>query len=220
MPRSSLLEKQWALYEEGQYDDAFAQTREVLETLPLSERRDAYRLLGLARYGMGMYLEAVHWFRELCEGSDVADDWCRLAMAAVMRGDMHLAEESFEQVRLCHGASRHSQRPGLYLHLFWYASTLYEKGLYDAAQPLVDELAQAYRRLHRTDGGHLLAQGMPLLSSFLSLAVEVFRAQHRHAQGTAWLEELARGLDAAGQKQVGRAMRELAAPDLTDFQEQ
>jgi hypothetical protein len=50
---------------------------------------------------------------------------------------------------------------------------------------------------------------LPFLSSFLDLAVRCFRALERRAEGIAWLEELARALDAAGQRQVGKAVGEL-----------
>lgn len=213
--RSTLLEKQWALFDAGDYGQAFDQTRALLVRLPPAERRDAHRLLGLARYRQGQYLEAVHWFREACEGSDVADDWCRLAMAATLKGDAELAAAAFEQVRFCHEASRHSQHPGLYLHVYWYASTLCDAGQQATVPPLLDELAQAYRRLHQTDSVFLFAQGMPFLSSVLSLARQCFREQDSHAAGVAWLEALAKGLDEAGQRQVGAAMDDLVHKDGT-----
>jgi hypothetical protein len=213
--RSPLLEKQWALFDAQEYDRAFEQTRALLVRLPLAERRDAHRLLGLTRYIRSQYVEAVHWFREVCEGSDVADDWCRLALAATMAGKDELAAEAFEQVRFCHQASRYGQRPGLYLHIYWYATALSDVGQCAAAAPLLDELAQAYRRLRQADTVFLLAQGMPFLSSVLSLALECFRTQESHAAGVAWLEALARGLDEAGQRQVGQAMRDLVQKDGT-----
>jgi tetratricopeptide (TPR) repeat protein len=211
--RSRMLEKQWALYDAGEYRRAYEQTRALLVRLPLAERPDAYRLLGLARYHADQYLEAVHWFREACEGSDVADDWCRLAMAAAMRGDLKLAAEAFEQVRFCHEASRYGQSPGLYVHLYWYASALSDAGQQAVVAPLLDELAQAYRRMRQTDTVFLLARGMPFLSSVLSLALQHFRIQESHAAGVAWLEALAKGLDEAGQRQVGLAMHDLVQKD-------
>lgn len=211
--RSTLLEQQWALYDAGDYEQVLSETRELLQRLPLEERRDAHRLLGLARYRQNQYLEAVHWFREACEGSEVADDWCRLCQAAVMHGDAQLAVDAFEQVRFCHQASRYGQRPGLYMHIYWYASTLCDAEQYGPIPALLDELAQAYRRLRQTDTVFLFAQGMPFLSSVLSLALQCFRAQDSHAQGVAWLEALAKGLDEAGQRQVGEAMRDLVHKD-------
>jgi tetratricopeptide (TPR) repeat protein len=213
--RSTLLEKQWTLFEDGEYGRAFEQTRALLVRLPLAERRDAHRLLGLARYQRQQYLEARYWFREAAEGSDLADDWCRVALAATMMGDDKVAAEAFEQVRFCHQASRYSQHPGLFVHVYWYASALGEKGEYPAARLLLDELAQAYRRLHQTDTVFLYAKGMPFLSSVLSLALQCFRAEETHAAGVAWLETLATGLDEAGQRQVGQAMRDLVQKDGT-----
>ena len=213
--RSTLLETQWALFDQGEYGQAYDQTHALVLRLPLAERRDAHRLLGMARWREGQYLEAVHWFREVCEGSDVADDWCHLAMVAVMNKDLPLAAEAMEQVRFCHAASRHSQRPGLYMHLYWYACTLLEGGQHAAVPPLLDELAQAYRWLRQTDSAFLFAQGMPFLSSVLTLALQCFRAQESHAAGVAWLEALATGLDGAGQRQVGEAMHDLVQKDGT-----
>jgi tetratricopeptide (TPR) repeat protein len=211
--RSTLLEKQWALFDAGEHDRAFEQTRVLLVRLPPAERRDAYRLLGLSRYIRNRYAEAVHWFRELSEGSDVADDWCRLALAAAMAHKDQDAAAAFEQARFCHQVSRYSQRPGLYLHVFWYATALCEAGQYAATGPLLDELAQGYCRLRQTDMVFLFAQGMPFLSSVLSLALECFRNEENHAAGVTWLEALAKGLDEAGQRQVGEAMRDLVEKD-------
>jgi hypothetical protein len=211
--RSPLLEKQWALFDAGDHDRAYQQARVLLVRLPLADRRDAHRLLGLVRYGRSQYVEAVHWFRELCEGSDVADDWCRLALAAVMAHKDKLATEAFEQVRLCHQASHYSERPGLYVHIYWYATALCDVGQYAAAGPLLDELAQAYRRLHQTETTFLFAQGMPFLSSVLSLALQCFRHQEDYVGGAAWLEKLGQGLDEAGQRQVGQALRDLVLKD-------
>jgi tetratricopeptide (TPR) repeat protein len=211
--RSPLLEKQWALFDASDYDQAFEQTRALQVRLPLDERRDAHRLLGLSRYVRSQYVEALHWFREAAEGSDVADDWCRVALAATMAGRGEVAIAAFEQARFCHQASRYDQRPGLYLHLYWYATALCDTGQYGATTPLLDELAQAYRRLRQTDTVFLFAQGMPFLSSVLSLALECFRNQESHAAGVKWLEELAKGLDEPGQRQVGEAMRDLVQKD-------
>jgi hypothetical protein len=210
---STLLDKQWALFDAGEYDQAFEQTRVLLVRLPLPERRDAHRLLGLTRWVRSEYVEAVHWFREVCEGSDVADDWCRLALAATMAHKEQLATSAFEQVRLCHQVSRYGQRPGLYVHVYWYATALCDAGQHAAVVPLLDELAQALRRLRQTDTVLLYAQGMPFLSSVLSLALECFRNQENHAAGVAWLEALAKELDEAGQRQVGEAMRDLVQKD-------
>jgi hypothetical protein len=211
--RSPLLEKQWTLFDAGDHDQAFEQTRALLVRLPLDQRRDAHRLLGLTRYMRSQYVEALHWFREAAEGSDLADDWCRLALAATMAGKRDVAAAAFDQARFCHQASRYGQHPGLYLHIYWYATALYDTSQYAAAAPLLDELAQAYRRLRQTDTVFLFAQGMPFLSSVLSLALECFRNQENHAAGVKWLEELAKGLDEAGQRQVGEAMRDLVQKD-------
>jgi tetratricopeptide (TPR) repeat protein len=210
-----LLEKQWALFDAREYEQAFEETRALLMRLPLAERRDAHRLLGLSRYIRNQYVEALHWFREACEGSDIADDWCRLALAATMARKDEVAAPAFEQVRFCHQVSRYSQRPGLYLHVHWYATALCDVGQYATARPLLDELAQAYRRLQQTDTVFLFAQGMPFLSSVLSLALEFFRTQEKYAEGVAWLEALAKGLDEGGQRQVGQVIRDLVQKDGT-----
>ena len=207
------MAKQWALFDGGDYRRAFDQTRMLLIRLPLADRCDAHRLLGLVRVHERQYLEALHWFREACEGSDLADDWCNLAVAAAMHGDLPLATAAFEQVRFCHQASRYSQRPGWYVHLFWYATALCDGGHFAGVSPLLDELAQAFRRLRQTDPIFLYAQGMPFLSSVLTLALQYFRAEDRHAAGVAWLEALAKGLDEPGQRQVGRAMHDLVRKD-------
>jgi len=213
--RSAILDKQWALFDEGQYDEAFERTRAMLERLPPADRRAAWRLMGMARHAGRQYEDAVKWLHELCVGSDVADDWCRLALASTMAGQFESAATAFEQARFCHQASRHSQHPGLYLHIFWYAGALCDMGRYADVRPLLDELAQAYRRLHQTDGVFLFAQDMPFLASVLSLALQCFRREGSYVAGVTWLETLLKGLDAAGQRQVGLALNDLVQKDGT-----
>ncbi len=210
---STQLEKQWALFEAGDYERAAAETRELLVRLPGADKREAHRLLGRAYYELHDHREALDWLREAAAGSDLADDWCRLALAATMMDNDRVAAEAFEQARFCHQASRYLQSPGLFVHVYWYAAALSDREEYAPARLLLDELAQAYRRLHRTDTVFLYARGMPFLSSVLSLALQCFSAQKEHAAGVAWLEALAKGLDEAGQRQVGQAMRDLLRQD-------
>lgn len=208
-----MLEEQWDLFENGEYKRALEETRALLVRLSPVERRDAQRLVGRAYFELHDHRQALDWFREAADGSELADDWCRVALAATMMGNDKVASEAFEQVRLCHQASRYSQQPGLFVHVYWYAGALCAVKEYAAARLLLDELAQAFRRLHRTDTVFLYAHGMPFLSSVLSLALRCFRGQDAHAAGAAWLEELAGSLDEAGQRQVGQSLHDLVRKD-------
>ena len=79
----------------------------------------------------------------------------------------------------------------------------------DQARQLLDELAAVYRRLYLTDTTFLYVRRMPFLSSFLTLAQRYFMLQGQLAEGVAWLQELAEGLDRAGQEQVELAVQAL-----------
>jgi tetratricopeptide (TPR) repeat protein len=209
VPRSPLLAQAWALFEQGQYEEAFQMAQALLGGLQGEDRRDAQRLMGLARYHQRQYERASFWLREACKGSEQAQDWLHLALAATMQGDHDLGEQAFEQARFCQQAAKYEQEPGWYVQLYWYAGVLCDSGQHERALPLLEELASAYKRLHHTDTVFLYGRGLPFLSSFLDLAVRCFRALERRAEGIAWLEELARALDAAGQRQVGKAVGEL-----------
>lgn len=213
MRRSPLLEKAWALFEQQRYDDAFEMAQALFSGLQGEDRRDAQRLMGLARYRQRQYEKAVFWLMEACKGSDQAQDWLNLAMAAVMDRKLELAEGAFEQARLCQQAAKYDQEPGWYVQLYWYASTLCDAGQWERALPLLDELAGAYKHLHQSDTVFLYARGLPFLSSFLNLAVRCFRALQRQGEGITWLEELAKALDASGKRQVARAVEELGSEE-------
>jgi len=79
----------------------------------------------------------------------------------------------------------------------------------DQARQLLDELAAVYRRLYLTDTTFLYVRRMPFLSSFLTLAKRYFLLQGQLAEGVGWLQELAEGLDRAGQEQVELAIQAL-----------
>nr|MBC7245524.1 hypothetical protein [Chloroflexota bacterium] len=209
MPRSPLLEKQWALFEQQQYEEAFQMTQSAMSGLQGEDLRDAQRLMGLACYHKHQYERAVFWLMEACKGSANAQDWLHLALAAAMQGHQELSAQAFEQVRLCQQAAKYAQEPGWYLQLYWYACALCDSGQCERALPLLNELASAYKRLRHSDTIYLRARDMPFLSSFLDLVVRCFRALARHAEGTAWLEELAQALDPPGQRQVCQAIEEI-----------
>ena len=213
MVRSPQLRKQWELYDEQEYQRAFEEARSLLVRLHGPDRRDAYRLVGLACHQQKQYGQATFWLRKACEGSDDAGDWLNLALAATMQGNHELGAESFEQVRICQQVARDGQHPGFYLQLYWYACALYEKAAYDRLQSLLDELADVYRRLYGTDTTFLYARRLPFLSSVLVLATRHFAEQEKDTEGVAWLEALGEKLDEEGQRQVNEAILKLMSGD-------
>ncbi|MBC7261442.1 MAG: hypothetical protein H5T63_05465, partial [Chloroflexi bacterium] len=70
MPRSPLLEEAWKLFEQQRYEEAFEMAHARLGGLQGEDRRDAQRLMGLARYRQRQYEQAVFWLMEACKGSD------------------------------------------------------------------------------------------------------------------------------------------------------
>jgi tetratricopeptide (TPR) repeat protein len=209
MPRSETLQSQWALYDNKEYDQAVKETEAVVDGLQGAELREAQRLLGLACLRQQEYHQALEWFQKACQGSENADDWLNLAISAALEGQHELGAESFEQVRLIQQAARHRQGPGLYQQLFGYATAVCDHGDYERLPPLLDELAQAYRRVQSSETAHLYVVGLPFLSSFLVLAIRHFHGAKEHAQGVAWLQSLGEALDEEGQQQVAQAVRDL-----------
>jgi hypothetical protein len=209
--RSSALEKPWALYDNKEYAEAFEEAHALLDNLQGEDVRDAQRLLGLACLRQRQFEQASLWWTKACLGSEEADDWVQLAISAALQGRNRLGEEAFEQVRLIQQAARYNQGPGFYQHLFWYASAVSDHGDHEQVQPLLDELAQAYRRVHRTDTTQLYVIGLPFLSSMLVLAIRHFHGARQHAQGVTWLRSLAEALDEEGREQVEQAVRDLQA---------
>ncbi len=209
MPRSEALQRQWALYDNKQYEPAFAETLSLLEELSGADLRDAHRLLGLASLRQRQYPQASLWLKKACQGSDDSSDWLNLATSAALQGQREASLEAFEQVRFIQQAAKYKQGPGFYHQLLWYASALCDGGQHDLLRPLLDELAQAYRRIHDTDTTLLYVLNMPFLSSTLALALRHFDAAGKHPDGVAWLQALGEGLDDEGQQQVANAVTEL-----------
>ena len=143
-----------------------------------TDLRDAQRLLGLACLRQRMHPDAVHWLERACAGNDDSDDWSALATAAAGQGNLNLADEAFEQVRLIQRTARYGQGKGFYHQLYGYASALCEAEAHDRVPPLLEELAAAYRRVGSSDTSLLYTVGLPFLSSFLYLAV-----RHLHSAG-------------------------------------
>jgi len=209
MPHSEKLQKPWALYENKEYRRAFEETLPLLTQLAGSDLRDAERLLGMACLRQRLYPDAVHYLQRLCQNNDDSDTWLHLATAAVGQGNLKLAQEAFEQVRLIQRVARYGQGLGFYHQLDAYASALCDAKEHDRVLPLLDELATAYRRVGGSDASLLYVVGLPFLSSFLYLAVRHFHSAGRHAEGVAWLREFTSALDVDGQGRVARAMRDL-----------
>lgn len=214
MARSAQLQKQWELFDQQEYQRAFDEVQALHGQLQGSDLRDAQRLLGLCCYYQQQYSQAVLWFQKACYGSDEANDWLHLALAATMHGDIELGAQAFEQVRVLQQASKYSLQPSFYLQLYWYAQALCDVGQWERLQTVLDELARVYRRLYSTDTAFLYSHGMPFLSSVLALATHAFSAQEEYAKGVAWLQALGEGLDAEGQRQVSAAMQELRQADV------
>lgn len=213
MARSPRLANAWARLEEGEHALAILLTGAVLNQLDDEELRESWLLLGVANDALGSYDEAVRCFRELCQGSERADDWCHLAVTALRAGDRQLSQEAFEQVRLCHQVSRYVQRPGLFSHLFFYAHALFNAGDRAGTRALLDEIGDGMRRLPNVEPALLVSRGMPSFPGVVDLAVRHFRAAKTPDAGTAWLQALGEGLDAASQRLISRAMQELRETD-------
>jgi tetratricopeptide (TPR) repeat protein len=211
--RSPQLQKEWTLFDKQEYERAFEQARSALDGLAGPDLRDAYRLLGMACHHQKRHGEATFWFTRACQASDDAGDWLNLAVSATMQGDMELSSQAIEQVRICQQVARYVQGPGFYVHLYWYACALCDKEEHQRLQDVLDELAQAFRRLQRTDTAFVYARRLPFLSSVLALATRHFRAQGKQAEGLAWLQALGQVLDEQGQRQVDEAMQELRQGD-------
>lgn len=213
MPRSEALQRQWAFYDNKQYERAFQETLSLLEKLGGADLRDGQRLLGLASLRQRQYPQATLWLKKACQGSDRSADWLNLATSAALQGHLSLSAEAFEQVRLIQQAAKYRQGAGFYRQLLWYASALCDAGQHDLSQPLLDELAQAYRRIHDTDTAMLYVLELPFLSTVLALAVRHFDGAGRHVDGAAWLEALGGDLDHEGQLQAAKAIRALQQLD-------
>lgn len=207
--RTLQLNRQWALFDRQEYERALQDTQAVLANLQGGDLQDAHRLLGLCYHFQGQYGQAVHWLQKAVQGSEDSKDWLNLALAATMNGDLELGEQAFEQVRLCQEVSRFRQEPGLFLQVYWYASALADGQRWTRVRPLLDELVGAYKRLYSTEPAYVYSRGMPFLYSVLELATRYFRELGQHAQGVAWLQGLASGLDENGQHQVSKAMGDL-----------
>lgn len=209
MPRSEALLRQWTLYENKQYERAFEETLSLLEKLSGADLRDAQRLLGLTSLRQRQYPQASLWLKKACQGSDDSADWLNLASSAALQGHRQLSAEAFEQLRLIQQVARYQQGPGFYRQLLWYASALCDAGEHDLLRPLLDELAQAYRRIHDTDSTQLYVLKLPFLSSMLALAVRHFDAAGKRHDGLVWLQALGETLDDEGQQQVAQATHAL-----------
>lgn len=214
MRRSPQLAEAWEHYDDGEFAEAIAVVRVAWRTMfPDDGDAEGWLLLGLAFDAMGHKRDAVRCLRKLCQGSELADDWCHLAVAALHQGDRELSEDAFEQVRLCHQVSRYVQRPGLFCHLFAYAHAQCEAGDREATRALLDELGDGLRRLPNVEPALLVARGMPTFAGVLELAVQHFRAAGTPDAGTSWLQALGEGVDAESGRQVARAMKELRDTD-------
>jgi len=209
MVRSPQLEKEWALFDQQEYQRAFEEAHALLERLQGPDLRDAHRLMGLACYCQREYGQASFWFKKACQGSDEASDWFNLAVSTTMQGDSESGVQAFEQVRLCQQAAKYGQEPSFYLQLYWYACTLCDQGEYARLEPLRNELADVYRRLHSTDTSFVYSRRLPFFSSVLALAARCFNEQKKYAQGVSWLQTLGAALDDEGQRQVNRVILEL-----------
>jgi tetratricopeptide (TPR) repeat protein len=213
MSRTVRLAEAWAHFDEDAFDKAITETRALWSELSAEGRHDGWLLLGLAHDATGDTAEALRCFRELCQGSENADDWCHLAVGALRAGDRELSSEALEQVRLCHQVSHYVQRPGLFLHLFFYATALLSTADREGTRALLDEIADGMRRLPSVEPALLLSRGMPTFPGLISLAVRHFRAAGTPDAGSSWLEALGEGLDPASQRQVAGAMKELRETD-------
>jgi hypothetical protein len=209
MPRSDALVRQWALYDNRAYPEAFKEALELLDELEGADRRDAQRLLGLTSQRQQQLTQARLWLRRASEGSAEAQDWLNLAMVAVAQADWELADASFDQVRLIQQAERYAQEPGYYHQLSWYAGALVDASAPMRALPILDELATAYHRVHTADTSQLYVVRLPFLSSFLTLVERCFREADEYERGVRWLRSLNEGLDGDGRRQANETMARL-----------
>jgi len=169
---------------------------------------EASRLLGLICVRTGKYTEAANYYEQVCTRSSDSEDWFNLAMARLMAGDAVHGIIALEEAR--HHQAGGKGKMSVPMMLFHFTGALLGLSMWDAAKRYLQELAETYTNLGKSNDSYLYAHNLPYFSWFLNAVVTAYRGSNSQRAGIAWLSALSPRLDPEGRAKVANAIRLLS----------
>lgn len=162
-------------------------------------RADALRLCALAHARMSQWGRAFDLFHRLFESEPTAFVALQMATTSVCAGQLLRGQAWLERAHGINRETREMQPPRLDTA---YLSALEEAGEMEAAMPLLDKLAMAYRALPTVDDHFVWSHGLPFFGEFLRKSLPLLRASLGDTGVRDWYLRMQADLDDQGRARL------------------
>ncbi len=202
--------------ESGRIAAASAGARQLLQDAETDELRlKAHALAGMCCFHLGEYAPAATHFAATAEGLPSRPAWFRVALARTLSGAADAGAEAFAKAVAADGEDAVSRELTVPFMRFDYAGALLSAGELDRALVQLSRIERLYPSLPSTEDAVVLQAGVPALSHFVNLLLEVFERRGSKTEAKRWARQFARTIDDHGRKVVTEVgARRLALRDV------
>jgi tetratricopeptide (TPR) repeat protein len=196
----SNLQRLWALLNDEKYQEVIDDATKLLNSLVPEVSIDANKLLGMAFFRQNKYAESVPFFEVVAANSNDVSAWFNIVTSATLSGDVQKGEAAFNKATQIQINDGYQQQPSVSFMRHYYACALRDIGEYERALAQINELRTIYEQLKITDSTFVYIRGVPFLSHFMDLAIDVFNGLGKNFNAESWISEFSEKLDEEGQE--------------------
>ena len=194
--------------ESGRLGEAIEQAVALVAAAETEDLRlKAHALAGMGHFHLGDYGGALPHFQATAAGMPSRPAWLRVAMAATLSGRIEEGAQAFQAAVDSPGDTPESRDLSVAFMVFDHVGALLTAGRPDLALKEIERIGPDYQRAGTSDDERLLAMGLPLLSHYVNLVLEIHDQLHDRPGARRWARSFAAKLDAKGRRivdEVGR----------------
>lgn len=174
-----------ALVRAGSFEQAINLLQSAVPDLPVEFHRKAYSYTGLAMYLGGAYADALGYFMNAANGSEIPEDHFNQALAQVQVGDIEGAHVSWQRVfDLSYAHKEAPETSTFFQKKLIFAQLLRDTGACDerGLDLLTRQLMGFYTNYRITDGSFWGMRGVPAFEEVMLTTRDYYRAMGKPAE--------------------------------------
>lgn len=162
-----------SLFEEAKYEELIV---EVEQSAEVAEEMKSQ--LALSYFHTENYKKSTELFREICEGSQDAIKWFNLCTSAIHNNEERVGLDALNKaIRFNRETKTDGEGMTIPFMLLYAAKALTDSGKYNLAFNQLNELAEVYGSLSKTESTFLYDKGVPAFDEFLKLGKAILAKQ-------------------------------------------
>ncbi|MBA2613977.1 MAG: hypothetical protein H0U95_18585 [Bacteroidetes bacterium] len=170
----SLLEPAWKKFEKQDLDGTILLAEQFKEDANTSVKREANKLIALAKFRQLKFSEAEKIFNELAQGSENSDDWFNVVTSAALNKNVDLSKIAFDNAVHFYQIHQTKGNLGIPFMAFYYILALRDVKEYERAFEQFGLLRDIYASVSITDSHFLYIRGIPSFETAITEAKIIF----------------------------------------------